>query len=122
LPGFVKTKKDEKKWSSAKQAAAKQTSVGSDSYWKLANYIFHKSEGNEQAAKMFKNDILQKAIGGLKNPSLSGTAAVTVKMPKAKKPADPFGKPSLLKSEENELKKSSIEKLSDFLNKKRDKK
>lgn len=68
---------------------------------------------------MFKNEILSKALAPLKKPSLSGTAAVTVKMPKAKKPADPFGKKSLFfKNEENDIKKSSIEKLSDFLNKK----
>lgn len=44
----------------------------------------------------------------------------TVKMPKAKKPASPFGKPSLfLKSEK--MKKPSIEKLRLFMENKRNK-
>lgn len=35
MPGFVKTKADEKKWSKAKDAAG-------EGKWALANYIYHK--------------------------------------------------------------------------------
>lgn len=42
MPGFVKTPKDEARWAKAKEAARKQTSEGSESFWKLSNYIYHK--------------------------------------------------------------------------------
>jgi hypothetical protein len=48
MPGFVKTPKDEKKWSKAKQAAGKETREGSEGYWKLSNYIFHKMNKSEE--------------------------------------------------------------------------
>jgi hypothetical protein len=50
MPGFVKTPKDEKRWSSAKEAASKQTEPGSTGYWKLSNYIFHKMNKTEEVA------------------------------------------------------------------------
>lgn len=69
MPGFVKTKHDEKKWSEAKQASGKQTDKDSKSYWKLANFIFHKmkkSQGLEKAEEFINNlnksEDLQKSI------------------------------------------------------------
>lgn len=48
MPGFVKTPKDEARWSKAKEAAGKQTKSGSESYWKLSNYIYHKMGKTEE--------------------------------------------------------------------------
>lgn len=39
MPGFVKSKMDEAKWSKAKKAAGKDSG---ETKWALANYIFHK--------------------------------------------------------------------------------
>jgi len=39
MPGFVRTKKDETKWSRAKGAAGEK---GGETKWALANYIFHR--------------------------------------------------------------------------------
>jgi hypothetical protein len=69
MPGFVKTKSDEKKWSKAKDAAAKQTERGSEGFWKLSNYIFHKSEGNHQVAEFFKSELMK--FGGMGQLSLA---------------------------------------------------
>lgn len=58
MPGFVKTPHDEKKWSEAKHASGKETKSGSKSYWKLANFIFHrmkKSQGIEKAEELIKS-------------------------------------------------------------------
>lgn len=65
-----------------------------------------------------------KAGTGAGLKSVMKTGQQSVKMPKAKKPADPFGKPSLFfKSEEfGTIKKSSIENLRSFLEKNRAKK
>ena len=41
MPAFVKTEKDEKLWSEAKDAAGKSYEKGSDAYWAVANKIFH---------------------------------------------------------------------------------
>ena len=62
------------------------------------------------------------AGAGMKNPMKVGQQA-TVKTPKTKKMADPFGKPSLFfKSEEfSNIKKPSVEKLRAFLEKNRSK-
>lgn len=71
MPGFVKTPKDEKKWSAAKKAAGKSTTVGSDSYYRLANYIYHKSEGNpesEQLASKIRSSMV-KSEAGFTEPS-----------------------------------------------------
>ena len=72
MPGFVRTKADEAKWKRAKDAAAKQTDRGSEGFWKLSNYIFHKSEGNHKVADFFKSE-LQK-FGGMGQLSLSESA------------------------------------------------
>jgi hypothetical protein len=68
MPGFVKTKSDEAKWKRAKDAAAKQTDRGSEGFWKLSNYIFHKSEGNQQVADFFKSELMK--FGGMGQLSL----------------------------------------------------
>lgn len=123
MPAFVK---DESRWEKAKSAAAKQTDVGSESYWKLSNYIYHKmgkSEEDKKQAKLLKSDLYKSAFGGmlqLKEPSMPKspmkTGEISVKMPKAKKMADPFGKPSLFfKGEESHIKHPSIRKLKAFL-------
>lgn len=60
MPGFVKTPRDEARWSKAKEAAGKQTDKGSDSYWKLSNYIYHKmgkTEADQKMAELYKNEI-----------------------------------------------------------------
>ena len=56
-----------------------------------------------------------KPTTSIKNPMAVGSTSV--KMPKAKKPADPFGKPSLFYKNEDfgGIKKPSIQKLRDFL-------
>jgi hypothetical protein len=56
-------------------------------------------------------------------PTKVGTQATATKTPKAKKPADPFGKKSLFfKSEDfEEIKRPSIESLRSFLEKQRGK-
>lgn len=41
-PGFVKTAADERLWKRAKEAAGRTYRVGSDSYWRVANVVFHK--------------------------------------------------------------------------------
>ena len=124
MPGFVKTPKDEAKWSKAKAAASKSTKEGSESYWKLANYIFHKGEDMEKAEGILSPPGAPK-VGSGTTPGSAATAVkspgktgeISVKMPKAKKLADGFGKPSLFfKSEDfNDVKHPTICKLRDFL-------
>lgn len=41
-PGFVRTKSDERLWRRAKEAAGQTYRVGSPSYWRVANFVFHK--------------------------------------------------------------------------------
>jgi hypothetical protein len=118
MPGFVKSPKDEARWEKSKSAAAKRTKEGSDSYWKLSNYIFHrmgKTEEDQRLAEYYKTELL-------KAPSISApmkTGSVAVKMPKAKKPPDPFGKPSLYFKSEVEPKILGVEKLRQFLTQRR---
>lgn len=50
MPGFVKTPKDEAKWTKSKEAAGKK---GKETNWALANYIFHKM-GKYKAKKQEK--------------------------------------------------------------------
>ena len=112
MPGFVKTPKDEARWSKAKEAAGKQTAEGSEGYWKLSNYIFHKmgkSEENVKMAEVFKKSLLSI-------PSAT-------KMPKAKSMPGPGAKPSVFfKGEQLDAPKhSSIEKLRVFLEQSRHK-
>lgn len=51
MPGFVRSKTDEKKWSKAKEAVSssknKEESSFTDQDWALANHIFHKMEKAE---------------------------------------------------------------------------
>jgi len=153
MPAFVKTKADESRWSKAKEAAGKETEKGSEGYWKLANYIFHKMGKTEQDSKnaeLAKVELKKFGMGGGigggismnignmnpgaagkttetigggvigkggSNPMKAGTGGNAAKTPKAKKPADPFGKPSLFfKNEDSSSKKhSSVRKLKNFL-------
>lgn len=60
MPGFVKTPKDEARWKRAKEAAGKQTSEGSESFYKLSNYIYHKmgkTEEDQKMSELYKNEI-----------------------------------------------------------------
>lgn len=60
MPGFIKTPKDEARWKRAKDAASKETAEGSESYWKLSNYIYHKmgkTEEDHKMADLYKNEI-----------------------------------------------------------------
>jgi len=148
MPNFVKTPKDEARWAKAKQAAAKETEEGSEGYWKLSNFLYHKmgkTEEDNKNAELAKIEMkkfgmmsggfgmgmmgdqaggkVTETIGGGvigkggSNPMKAGTGGNAAKMPKAKKPADPFGKKSLFfKNEASKgLKQSSIGKLKDFL-------
>jgi hypothetical protein len=136
MPGFIHTKRDEARWGKAKKAAGKTAKEGSESYWKLSNYIYHKmgkTEEDQVKAEFYKNELMEKSLAipsisaGLKpmstkvpNPSKVGSTAV--KSPKSKKMPDPFGKPSLFfKSEAEEfehVKHPTLMKLKDFLNRK----
>lgn len=127
MPGFVKTPKDEARWKKAKEAAGKSTKVDSEGYWKLANYIFHKTGDTEedmQKAEEFKKSLLKVSSSipstSIPNPSKVGSTAV--KMPKASKQPDPYGKPSLFFKGESlnfeDLKHPTLCKLRDFLQKK----
>ena len=48
MPGFVKTKADEKLWSEAKADAGESYDVGSDAYWATANKVFHNKKKKHQ--------------------------------------------------------------------------
>lgn len=123
MPNFVKTPKDEARWKKAKDAVSaskgKSESDFQDSDWALANYIYHKmgkSEEDTELAKGFK--IKLKSITGIKNPLKTGTSLV-VKTPKAKKMPEATDKPSkFFKNEDiGDVKRVSIQKLRDFLDK-----
>jgi|ERR1700722_5252904 len=126
MPGFVKTKADEEKWKRAKDAAAKQTDRGSEGFWKLSNYIFHKTEGNHEVADFWKSELLkfggmgQLSLGESKSPMHTGTHATSVKIPKQKHMPGPGAKPSVFfKSEDVSPKHPSLQKLKAFLMNKR---
>lgn len=125
MPGFVKTPKDEARWSKAKEAAGKTTQTGSEGYWKLSNYIFHrmgKSEEDQKKAEMYKKELLgqsekefQKSmkmsglkptaitpVPGVVSPANNNTGSpnkvgsqAVVKAPKAKKMGQATDKPSV---------------------------
>jgi len=64
MPAFVtkEGKKGEEKWKRAKEAAAKETARGSEGFWKLSNYIFHKmgkTEESQRVAEFWKNELLK---------------------------------------------------------------
>jgi hypothetical protein len=124
MPGFIRTKEDETHWKHAKDAAAKETDRGSEGFWKLANYIFHKSQGSQEVANFFKNELLK--FGGMGQLSLGENPMKTgqfksVRISKQKKMPGPDAKPSVFfKSEDVQPKHPSLQKLRDFLvNKKR---
>jgi len=116
MPAWVH---DEKRWSAAKAAAAKSkgkdVSALKDEDFALANYIYHKmgkSEEDVQKAEELKKALTSVPSVAVPNPAKVGSTAV--KMPKSKKLADPFGKPSLFFKSED-VKQPSIQKLRDFL-------
>jgi hypothetical protein len=129
MPGFVKTPKDEAKWSKAKESASKSTKVGSQGYWKLANYIFHKSEYLDML-KGFNQQSLQgsapKPFSGLNtnnsakmaNPMKTGIPSVKMPRPKTSIGID------IGKSENHDFantKHPSVQKLRYFLERVRSK-
>jgi hypothetical protein len=120
MPGFVRTKADEAKWKRAKDAAAKQTERGSEGFWKLSNYIFHKTEGNHEVADFWKGELLK--FGGMGQLSLGeGAQKPSVKIPRQKSMPGPDAKPSVFfKTEElcAPVKHPTLQKLSDFMMKK----
>jgi hypothetical protein len=115
MPGFVRTKADEAKWKTAKDAAAKETERGSEGFWKLSNYIFHKNEGNHEVAEFFKAELMK--FGGMGQLSLGeGAQKPSVKSPRAKGMPGPGAKPSVFfKSEDVNPKHPSLQKLRDFI-------
>lgn len=78
MPGFVKTKSDEKKWKKAVKIAKKRAAAGkADSVYALANHIFHnmkrtKGSGRKRAEAAvvlaskygLKTEVLAKQILG----------------------------------------------------------
>jgi hypothetical protein len=65
MPGFVKTPKDEAKWSKAKEASKKSTKEGSKGFWALSNYIFHrmgKTEESANLAAIFKKELIKQGV------------------------------------------------------------
>jgi hypothetical protein len=65
MPGFVKTPKDERRWAKAKEHARKQTAEGSESFWKLSNYIFHrmgKSKEDKEIVRMYKKELENQGL------------------------------------------------------------
>lgn len=130
MPGFVKTKKDEKRWSEAKRAvsSSKKKDEGSfeDRDWALTNYIYHKMGKSDEDQKVAEE--LKKAFMGLpmpKTPKTPGappspakpTTSTAVKMPKSKKLPDATDKPSIFfKNEQNfEPKHTTLRNLKTFL-------
>jgi hypothetical protein len=117
MTGFIKTPADEKKWQAIKHSVAKQRGKKIEDFtdrdWATVNGAWHKSEGNiekfEEIVKSLSTKVPSVAVP---NPAKVGSTAV--KMPKSKKLADPFGKPSLFFKSED-VKQPSIQKLRDFL-------
>jgi len=109
MPAFIKTPADEKKWNDIKHSIAKQKGKNvadfTSSDWAEVNGIWHKSE---DLAKAISTKIPTTSVP---NPAKVGSTAV--KMPKASKQPDPFGKPSLFFKKEDfaNIKQPSIEKL-----------
>jgi hypothetical protein len=120
MPHFVKTKHDEKRWSAAKQAAAKSKGKSAqdlhDEDFKLVNYIYHKMGKSEQdidIADKLKKELLappKPTPTSMPNPMKSGEQSTLAKIPKTK---------SLSKNESPNVgvKLTSIEKLRNFLKK-----
>lgn len=127
MPAFIRNKSDEKEWERAKEAAAKQTSRGSKSFWKLSNYIWHKmhkGEEHQKMAELYKKELMK--FGGMmslglseknvKSPMHSGSHDTSIKTPRPKKLPGPDAKPSVFfKMEEIHPKHPSAQKLYDFL-------
>lgn len=63
MPGFVKTKKDEKLWKKAKKQADKKTRKGSQSFYAYANAVFHRMKGKKNEANNYPQLQPQKHTG-----------------------------------------------------------
>lgn len=127
MPAFIKSPADEKKWNAIKQSVAKQRGKNvadfTDSDWATVNAAWHKCEGSlEKAEELIKAISTKIPSTSVPNPAKVGSTAV--KMPKASKMPDPFGKPSLFfkKEDFDSVKQTSIEKLRVFLEHNRSKK
>jgi len=119
MPAFIKTPADEKKWNDIKHSIAKQKGKNvadfTENDWAEVNGIWHKCEGSMlKAEELIKSLNVKIPTTSIPNPAKVGVTSV--KMPKAKKPADPFGKQSLFfKNEDLSADKTpSIEKLKRF--------
>lgn len=132
MPGFVKTPKDERRWARAKEAAGKSTAENSESYWRLSNFIYHKmgkTEEDHKLADFYKKEMMQKDVLPmasrdqiLKSVGQIGKQSTAVKTPKSKKMPGAFSKPSaFFKTENFKIKHPSIQKLRDFLMKRKQK-
>jgi hypothetical protein len=120
MPGFIHTEKDEARWKRAKDAAAKSTEHGTDHFWALSNYIYHKMGKSQQDIE--KAEHFKKSLFGLSNSGLAVSEKISVpsatKMPKAKKMPTALDKPSKFFKNEGGIRHPSICKLKDFLHKK----
>lgn len=91
MPEFVgKNPKDEARWARAKKAASKSTEVGSESYWKLANYIYHNKGKKVDKSLTLSEAELEKGLKEMAAGAMLGAAALnpvslaaSVKMPSA---------------------------------------
>lgn len=76
MPGFIHTKRDEAKWSRMKHAVShskgKPESDFTDRDWALANYLWHKSEGELDKAEEIKKQFggMMQLSEGQKKPSI----------------------------------------------------
>ena len=122
MPGFIHSEKDEARWDRAKKAASKSLKEGSDSFWALSNYIYHKmgkSQEDIEKAEHFKKTLFGLSNSGIavseKAPSLHIPYAM--KMPKPKKMPSATAKPSVFfkKEDFDNVKHPSTCKLRDFL-------
>jgi hypothetical protein len=123
MPAFVRTKSDEARWSRAKEAAGKETDHGSEGFWKLSNYIYHKmgkTENDQKMANFYKTELLK--FGGMMQLGLSekgpkaGANSTSVKIPKAPRQGKLNDKPSVFfKAESCHPKHPSTQKLYDFM-------
>lgn len=120
MPGFIHSKKDEKKWLEAKHAAAKSKGKSvedlHDDDFALVNHIYQNM--NKSLNKAIPK-IPSISTTKIKSPMKVGTQA-TVKMPKSKKMPGALDKPSVFfKYEEKAIKQSSVRKLKVFLDKRK---
>lgn len=125
MPAFIKTPKDEARWSKAKKAVSESKKKDESSFhdrdWALTNYIYHKmgkTEEDVQKAEKLMTSLMKPPKASIK------TAPTTVKMPRSAKMPGAFAKPSVFfKSEDfTGTKHPSVQKLRSFLERNRAKK